>query len=317
MSFVPPELRLEGLIRDRALVEGRNDSPHPDLHYFRTSQPSTFQKHQAWAASISVVVQGRKVGRVDGHEYLYEPGRALVVTGPATYETAVVQASPSAPYLALAVRLPTEVVVRTLLSVADVEGPPSGTPAPAFVFDIDQAFADALARLVVWGDDPRDRKLLFPLGLEECVVRILRSEGAATLRGAVRRDPDSQRIVRAMTLIETRLAEALSVADLAGEVGMSPSHFAHRFRAWAKVSPIQYQKQRRLYRARELLVEQGLLVGEAARQVGYSNASTFSREFRVFFQATPGDLVRGLGPQDRHKSPQKPTLARGSNLPTF
>ena len=37
--------------------------------------------------------------------------------------------------------------------------------------------------------------------------------------------------------MRTNAAQALSVEDIARHVAMSPSHFAHRFRAVARVSP--------------------------------------------------------------------------------
>lgn len=309
--------RLSSLIRQRAASEGRSESPHALVSYFRASQPSQFRKHQGWSPSLSVVAQGRKVARLGGRELTYEPQRALLVTGPAVYHSAVLDATPDAPYQALALSLPSDLVVRTLWALVDAGESTTREPEPAVVVPLDSALSDALGRLVLSLDHPLDQKLLFPLCLEEVVVRVLRTEAAATLRDAVRRDGDAGRVVKAMELLETRYAEPWSVADLAAEVGMSVSHFAHRFRAWARVSPIQYQKQLRLYRARELLVERGLRVGEAAREVGYANASTFSREFRGFFQSAPGDLLRSLSPQERHKSPQKPALARSRPAPTF
>lgn len=300
------------------MAEGRTESPHPDLAFFRASAPTAFRKNQSWGVTLSVVAQGRKVARWGEYQLVYEVGRSLVVTGPAVYQAAVEAATPEEPYLAMVLRLPAPLVVKTLYSLADTGIHPRGHPLPAYVFDLDAGLGDAVVRLVSALGDPVDRKLLFPLILEEVVVRLLRSDAAATLREAVRKDGDSQRIFSAMTFIEAQYQQTFTVSDLASQVGMSPSHFAHRFRAWARVSPIQYQKQVRLQRARALLLEQGLRVAEAAREVGYTNPSSFSREFRAYFNASPGDVLRqSKGSQDRHTNAQKPFLAGARRIPTL
>ena len=48
-------------------------------------------------------------------------------------------------------------------------------------------------------------------------------------------------------------------------VAMSPSHFAHRFRAVARLSPMRYLREVRLERARELLLQHGARAGEGSR----------------------------------------------------
>ncbi|MEE3170897.1 MAG: helix-turn-helix transcriptional regulator, partial [Pseudomonadota bacterium] len=66
----------------------------------------------------------------------------------------------------------------------------------------------------------------------------------------------------------------------------------HRnFRQVAAQSPIQYIKRIRLTRARELLVDQGVKVSQAASLVGYESASQFSREFKRFYGQPPQSIA--------------------------
>jgi AraC-like DNA-binding protein len=75
---------------------------------------------------------------------------------------------------------------------------------------------------------------------------------------------------------------------------MSPSHFAHRFRALARVSPMRYLKQVRLTEARALMLAGHAGVAEAAARVGYESASHFARDFKSSFGAPPARYVRAL-----------------------
>ena len=68
---------------------------------------------------------------------------------------------------------------------------------------------------------------------------------------------------------------------------MSPSTFRLHFRALTGVSPLHYQKQLRLQKARQLMLNENLDAGSAAVHVGSESASQFSREYSRLFGAPP------------------------------
>jgi transcriptional regulator GlxA family with amidase domain len=86
-----------------------------------------------------------------------------------------------------------------------------------------------------------------PLVLGELVFRLLRSEWAAELRRSAAHGGDHQRVARAMAFMRANLGRRLTVATIARQVAMSPSHFAHRFREVARTSPMTYLKHLRLH----------------------------------------------------------------------
>lgn len=57
------------------------------------------------------------------------------------------------------------------------------------------------------------------------------------------------------------------------------------------MSPLQYQKQIRLQRARVRLISNPADVAGAGHSVGYTSASQFSREYRRLFGASPGQAA--------------------------
>jgi transcriptional regulator GlxA family with amidase domain len=52
-------------------------------------------------------------------------------------------------------------------------------------------------------------------------------------------------------------------------------------------SPLQYQKQLRLYEARRLMLSEPVNSATAALRVGYESPSQFSREYSRLFAAPP------------------------------
>ena len=79
----------------------------------------------------------------------------------------------------------------------------------------------------------------------------------------------------------------ITVADMAEQVSLSPSAFAHLFRDVTGKSPYQFVKELRLDRARELLIDGELPVAVVSKQVGYASSSHFISEFGRRFGMTP------------------------------
>ena len=94
--------------------------------------------------------------------------------------------------------------------------------------------------------------------------------------------------------IEEHLADDLGLAELAFEVGLSPSHFATLFRKTAGLSPHQYIVQRRLQRAQHLLRSTRLPMSEIAVSVGFYDQSHLDRQMRRVLGVTPTSLRERL-----------------------
>ena len=75
--------------------------------------------------------------------------------------------------------------------------------------------------------------------------------------------------------------------DLAQALGMSVSSFHHHFKAVTAMSPLQFQKRVQLHEARRLMLGKAFDATQAAYQVGYSDASHFSREYKRLFGLPP------------------------------
>jgi AraC family transcriptional regulator of arabinose operon len=101
------------------------------------------------------------------------------------------------------------------------------------------------------------------------------------------------RIEYALYVIEQRMAERVSIHDLAALVDLSPSRFAHLFRLSVGTSPLRYLRRLRIERARELLEATSLPVREVMLQVGFTDASHFSKDFRARFGTGPREYRTG------------------------
>src|SRR6516165_8649854 len=92
--------------------------------------------------------------------------------------------------------------------------------------------------------------------------------------------------------IDEHLAEDVSLSSLAELVHLSPYHFSRVFKQSFNMPPHRYLTNRRIERAKSLLVERKLSVTEIGHEVGFSETSSFTSAFRKITGETPTDYRR-------------------------
>ena len=99
---------------------------------------------------------------------------------------------------------------------------------------------------------------------------------------------------KAVAYIEEHLAEPLSLAALAQQVGLSSCYFCRAFRQSFGMPPQRYQVTQRIERAKTLLAKHAASVTDVGYALGYSDTSSFSTAFRRVSGLTPTAYRRGL-----------------------
>jgi len=92
---------------------------------------------------------------------------------------------------------------------------------------------------------------------------------------------------RVMAYVDARLSCPISLDDLANVAGVSRFHFHRQFRKTVGVTPREYVLRARIERAKGLLTESDLTVGEVSGAVGFADQSHFSNIFRRLTTMTP------------------------------
>jgi len=96
-------------------------------------------------------------------------------------------------------------------------------------------------------------------------------------------------LAEVFTVIDRRLAEPLSLRDVADELGMTPGHLTTVVRRRTGRTVQEWIIERRMAEARSLLSDTELPVAEIARRVGMSDPGYFSRQFRRTHSVSPRD----------------------------
>lgn len=95
-----------------------------------------------------------------------------------------------------------------------------------------------------------------------------------------------------LAYIEDHLADDLSLSRIASTTGISASHFKTLFRESAGVPVHQYVMQRRIERAKDLLMQGKLSILEIALATGFSHQSHMARHMRRSVGLSPRAMKR-------------------------
>jgi len=92
---------------------------------------------------------------------------------------------------------------------------------------------------------------------------------------------------RVTTFIDGNLDRRLSLTEMASVVGLGPSHFGTAFRASFARSSSRYLHERRIEKAKTLLLDPNRTIVDIALEVGYSSHGHFTTVFRKVTGTTP------------------------------
>lgn len=100
------------------------------------------------------------------------------------------------------------------------------------------------------------------------------------------------RLAPALSLMEARFQEELTLAELAASVHMNPNYFSGLFSSLMGCTASEYLIRRRLKHAAMLLVTTAQSILSVALESGFHNVPYFNRTFRRHFGIPPGEYRR-------------------------
>lgn len=283
-------MRLTDLIADlqTASIGATDATPIPtqiDGFTLLASRTPTAILHQIYQPIFCLVLQGAKQATIGSQTLLFGQGRSLVVSVDLPAVSRIIQASHTAPYLALALTLDMAEIRALSADIAPSTADRPGLAATTLATD--DAIQDAMARLYRLTAQPAAIPILAPLIRREIHYWLLMSDHGPQLRGLVQADARQARIARAIHEIRCNFAAPLPVEDLANLAGMSVSAFHAHFRTITGTSPRQFHKQLKLTEARWLIQSSRCSITEAAFEVGYESPTQFSRDYARHFGRSP------------------------------
>ena len=240
---------------------------------------------------ICLILRGGKNTSIGFQSAQLNAGDALLISHDLPVISSITEASAEAPYLALILTLDIglirnlyEAVGGAVSETADAQSLTTGFADPSWT--------DPLGRYLSLMDNPVDAQVVGPLVLREIHYRLLMSPIGGMLRNLLSVDSHASRVAKVILHIRTQFRTPLAMADLAQLAGMGQSSFHEHFKAVTGTTPLQYQKELRMFEARDLLGSGGMSVSAVSYEVGYESSTQFSREYTRRFGVPPKAHLR-------------------------
>lgn len=275
------------LIEDRTDQDGLTETGIAGVRLFRATQaipcvPAVYEP------SVVAIVSGCKEAVFDGHRFFYDDSKYLCCPMSMPVKAGTPDASIDDPLYGVSISLNQRVMTELTLEMENIGGALPMVKGDLRVQGIrlakwDEAFTEALLRLLQLGKNSTDAAVLSDTRLRELYYAILQGEAGMFARQAF---GAGNAIARSIAHVSSHLDTPISIDDMAARAGMSRAVFHRKFKQVTTMAPIQFVKSMRLNNA-AMKIAAGMTVNEAAIDVGYVSPSQFSREFKRMYGQSP------------------------------
>ncbi|WP_117232688.1 AraC family transcriptional regulator [Vibrio maerlii] len=279
--------KIKQLVESRITEDGMIESGIKGVSLFRVTH-SIPCAPAVYEPTVVVILSGKKEAILDGNHYVYDNSQYMCCTVSLPVEAGTPEASPEDPLLGVYISLDTKVMTELAIEMESTTGaiklPKSSSQPPGMsLANWDDAFSDALLRLLQLGEDTADIAILGESRLRELYYAVLKGDAGISARRAF---GIGNEIAKSIEYLSLNLSKNVTIDDLASLVGMSRAVFHRKFKQATQMSPIQFMKSMRLNKA-AMKIAAGMTVNEAAMAVGYVSSSQFSREFKRMYGQSP------------------------------
>lgn len=279
--------QIKQLIEDRVREDGMVETNIKGVQLFRVTTPIRCAP-AVYEPTVVAIVSGAKEAILDGKRYIYDSNQYMCCSMSMPVEAGTPHSSPENPLLGVYISLDTRVMTELVIEIENTTGairkPKSGPLPQGFTLARwNDLFTEALLRLLQLGDSPTDTAILGDGRLREVYYAILKGDAIDSVKRAF---GVGNEIARAIEYLSSNLDKAITIEDMAIQVGMSRAVFHRKFKQATTMTPIQFIKAMRLNSAAMKIVG-GMNVNEAAMEVGYVSSSQFSREFKRMYGQSP------------------------------
>lgn len=234
-----------------------------------------------------LVLQGQKEMLYGSEKLIYGCGKYLISCTDIPVSSRVSKATFEKPFIVLILELDSTIISSLLLETKQVRYISRDEKCLAMA-DVNEELLDSFYRLVQLLDKPeKEQQVLSPIVMKEIYYRLLTGKLGNQLRLINTKGTRSNQIAQAIHYLKENYSKKLNIEYIAQKFNMAPSSFYRNFKQVTSVTPLQYQKQLRLYEAQRLMLTGNYDAASASYEVGYESSTQFSREYKKMFGAPP------------------------------
>lgn len=256
----------------------------------KTYKASTFEPLTNFIYDLCfvVVLQGKKIAHLNENTFTYDCDNYLVIptTLPLKCETHVLE---DKPFLGIVVSIDKNKMFEVISKISEEK---QGTPSNnlgIFSDAITNKIENLIDKLVEVLASKEESEILGEQLITELYYRIAKGNNANFLYKMFSKSSNENKIAQALKIIhEDQLG--IDIHTLAKKVDMSESSFYNHFKEITSLTPLQYIKNIKLNKAKNLLLSKNYKIVEVSDILGYISPSKFTRDFKSFFGVPPSKV---------------------------
>lgn len=241
---------------------------------------------------LVIVLQGKKVANLNENTFIYDCDNYLVIptTLPLKCETHILN---NEPFLGIIVSIDKNKMYEVISKISEKKEISSKNNLGIFSDSITDKIEVLVDKLVDVLASKEESDILGEQLITELYYRIAKGKNADFLYKMFLKSSNENKIAQALKIIHEGELD-IDIHTLAKEVDMSDSSFYNHFKEVTSLTPLQYIKNIKLNKAKNLLLSYNYKIVEVSDMLGYINPSKFTRDFKTFFGVPPSkaqDLV--------------------------
>lgn len=242
-----------------------------------------------------LLLQGSKQTIFGDKDFTFGAGQYLVCSVDIPLMSRIKDATTENPCIGLVVELDSYLISQ-LMSEMNMNEAKYNEDQTCFAgADADEDLISAFVRLVELLEQSEDRhKILVPMIKKEIHYLLLTGPLGDLIKAANTKGNQYNRIAGAINLLKENYKEKINMDELAKSLNLAPSSFYKYFKQVTTISPLQYQKQLKLYEAQRLMLTGEYNAESASYLVGYQSPTQFSREYKKMFGNPPKTDIKKL-----------------------
>ncbi len=287
-------LEFRSLIEKHAVANIGIETAVKDFFIYKGTK-SHKQRKELYDSGLILMAAGTKRIHLNGHVYDYSAGKYLGVFLPIPVVVEEVRAGPDNPILLVGLKMELSKVAEILLQIDRLTTSTlrATESTGLFTADIEDDLLDPVIRLLKILDNATDVAMLSQSIVNEIYYRVLTGPHVSNIRNLLEQRGQIQQISRAVDYINKHINAPILIEDLADKANMSVSHFHKNFKDVMQMSPLQYAKSMKLFKA-QALISEGKKASQAGYMVGYNSAAQFSREYKRQFGFAPSETLSNV-----------------------
>ena len=242
-----------------------------------------------------LLLQGNKQTIFGDREFTFGQGQYMVRSVDIPLMSRIKNATKERPCIGLVVELDSYLISQLMTEMNFSEVKYSENQTCFAGADADEDLINAFIRLAELLEQSEDRqKILAPMIIKEIHYLLLTGPLGDLIKAANTKGNQYNQIAGAINLLKENYKEKINMDELAKSLNLAPSSFYKHFKDVTTISPLQYQKQLRLYEAQRLMLTGEHNAESASYLVGYESPTQFSREYKKMFGNPPRTDIKSL-----------------------